>query len=101
MQRAYIEYHPQGFVILAVNATYQDDVSKALNFAEQWNLTFPILFDHDGTVSRLYNVRALPTSYFIDRHGVITEVVIGGPMSEALLRIRMDELISGSSIENQ
>lgn len=44
-------------------------------------------------MSRTYQLRALPTSYFVDRNGVIQEVVIGGPMAEALLRVRVEELL--------
>jgi peroxiredoxin len=95
MQRVFEDYQDQGFTILAINATDQDQVDKARDFADQKGLTFPILFDTDGAVSKLYQVRALPTSFFIDDQGVIKEVVIGGPMSEALLRSRIDELIEG------
>jgi hypothetical protein len=35
----------------------------------------------------------LPSSYFINRDGTIKEVVIGGPMSEALLRTRVAEIL--------
>jgi cytochrome c biogenesis protein CcmG/thiol:disulfide interchange protein DsbE len=37
-------------------------------------------------------VRSLPTSFFVDPDGIIQEVVIGGPMAEALLRIRAESL---------
>ncbi len=93
MQRVYQDYTQRGFVILAVNATNQDDLTSAKNFAAEMGITFPILFDPDGKVGKRYQVSALPTSFFIDPRGVIQEVVIGGPMSEALLRSRVDELL--------
>ncbi len=93
MQKAYEAYQDQGFVILAVNATNQDSRQDAVDFAGQYGLTFPILLDTSGEVSSLYQLRSLPTSFFIDRHGVIQEVVIGGPMSEALLRTRVQQLM--------
>lgn len=40
-----------------------------------------------------YELRSLPSSFFIDRNGIIQEVVIGGPMSEALLRTRIESLL--------
>jgi cytochrome c biogenesis protein CcmG, thiol:disulfide interchange protein DsbE len=40
-------------------------------------------------------VQSLPTSFFIDADGTIREVVVGGPMSEALLRSRVEELLKG------
>ncbi len=93
MQKAYEKYSPQGFTILAVNTTYQDQKSSALDFAAQRGLTFPILFDLDGTVSHQYLVHAMPTSFFIDRQGVIRRVVIGGPMAEGLLRTEIEQML--------
>jgi hypothetical protein len=40
-----------------------------------------------------YQMRSLPTSFFIGRDGVINEVVIGGPMAEALLRTRIENIL--------
>ena len=93
MQNAYEAYQDQGFEILAVNATNQDNQQDAIDFAGQYGLTFLILLDISGEVSGLYQLRSLPTSFFIDRNGVIQEVVIGGPMSEALLRSRVQQLM--------
>jgi peroxiredoxin len=93
MQRVYETYQAQGFTILAVNATLQDQIPSALSFAQEMGLTFPILFDEQGVISTLYQVQALPTSFFIDADGFIQEVVVGGPMSEALLEIRVQQLI--------
>jgi cytochrome c biogenesis protein CcmG, thiol:disulfide interchange protein DsbE len=93
MQRVYEEYQAQGFVILAVNATDQDNLNAANAFVESLGLTFPILLDPSGEVSAAYEVRALPSSFFIDREGIIREVVVGGPMSEALLRIRVQQIL--------
>ena len=93
MEKVYQEYQGQGFVILAINATSQDNPADAINFASQLGLSFPILFDLDGKVNSAYQVRALPTSFFVDRQGIIQEIVVGGPMSEALLRIRIENLL--------
>lgn len=96
MQRVFEAYQAQGFTILAVNATSQDQQTSALDFATEMGLTFPLLFDHQGEVSRQYQVQALPTSFFIDSQGIIREVVVGGPMSEALLEIRVQQLLEYS-----
>lgn len=93
IQKMYDEYKDQGFVVLAVNSTIQDSASEIPIFTGEYNLNFPILLDQLGDVSRLYQVRSLPSSYFINRLGIITEVVIGGPMSEALLRTRIEEAL--------
>ena len=93
MEKVYNEYKDQGFIVLAVNNTFQDNLREIVPFATQYNLTFPILLDETGDTSRAYQVRSLPSSYFINRYGVITEVVIGGPMSETLLRTRIEEAL--------
>lgn len=93
MQRVYEEYKDQGFTILAVNATQQDSQAAALQFAIEKGLTFPILFDLDGSVARNYQMSALPSSFFILPDGTINEVIIGGPMAEALLRVRVEQLL--------
>ena len=95
MEQVYNEYEEQGFVILAINATNQDNPTQALAFANEHSLTFPILLDTDGQAMQNYNVQSLPTSFFIDRAGNINEIVIGGPMAEALLRIRTEQLLVG------
>lgn len=94
MQRVYEEYHAQGFEILAVNSTAQDALGNLGPFITEYELTFPILLDESGSVTRLYRVVSLPTSFFIGRDGVISEVVIGGPMDEALLRARIENLLA-------
>jgi peroxiredoxin len=95
MQLVHEAYSEQGFTILAVNTTYQDDRASALEFIASRGLTFPVLFDVDGSVSRRYLVRSMPTSFFIDSEGIIRRVVIGGPMSEALLRAEAERLLEG------
>jgi len=89
-------YREQGFLVLGVNATNQDDAKAASAFAQQLGLSFPILFDQDGSASRLYQVRSLPSSFLIDADGVIQDVIIGGPMSEALLEIRAQQILEES-----
>jgi peroxiredoxin len=93
LQNAYEKYKDQGLVVLAVNATAQDDPLGIAPFIEEYGLTFPILLDETGDVSRLYQLRSLPSSYFIGRDGRISEVVIGGPMAPALLRTRIEEIL--------
>jgi len=96
-QETYTDYEKQGFVIVAVNATLQDNSTDIATFIEEFGLSFPVVLDTEGTVNQLYQVRSLPTSFFVDKEGVISEVVIGGPIAEALIRSRIEELITNST----
>lgn len=93
IEKMYQEYKDQGFIVLAINMTYQDDPFAVVPFAREFKLTFPILLEETGDVAALYLLRSLPSSYFINRAGIIQEVVIGGPMSEALLRTRIEQIL--------
>jgi len=93
IEKLYGEYKSQGFIVLAINMTYQDDPAEIAPFTEKYDLTFPILLDETGAAASAYQLRSLPTSLFINREGIISEVVIGGPMSEALLRTRIEQIL--------
>lgn len=95
LQNVHDTYQNQGLVVLAINATNQDNLQSAIDFTQKHNLTFPILLDVTGKVSNLYQLRSLPTTFFIDESGIIQEIVIGGPMAEALLRVRAERLLDG------
>jgi cytochrome c biogenesis protein CcmG/thiol:disulfide interchange protein DsbE len=93
IEKMYQEYKDQGFIVLAVDMTYQDDPFAVVPFTKEFGLTFPILLEETGDVAAAYQLRSLPSSFFINRTGIISEVVIGGPMSEALLRTRIEEIL--------
>jgi peroxiredoxin len=93
IQALYEEYKGQGLVVLAVNSTIQDNPLAISPFVQKYGLSFPILLDETGEVSKAYGLRSLPSTFFIRRDGRVNEVVIGGPMSPALLRTRIEEIL--------
>ena len=93
IERVYNEYKEDGFIVLAINMTYQDTPANIEPFIDEYGLTFPILLDTNNSVGSAYQLRSLPSSFFVDRDGMISEVVIGGPMAEALLRTRVEEIL--------
>jgi cytochrome c biogenesis protein CcmG, thiol:disulfide interchange protein DsbE len=94
MQRAYRDYGEE-VIFLAVNSTNQDSLPAVRQFVDALDITFPVLLDDLGTAANTYRISSLPSTYFIGKDGVINEVVIGGPMAEALLRSRIDRLLEG------
>jgi cytochrome c biogenesis protein CcmG, thiol:disulfide interchange protein DsbE len=94
MQKVYADYSGQGLEIVAINATYSDNPANALEFANSLGLTFPIVFDLTCGTANQYRVYSLPTTFFVDRQGIVQEVVVGGPLSEAMLRIRIEQLLN-------
>ena len=93
IEKVYQDYKDLGLVVLGVNTTNQDSEADAATFVRQYGLTFPIPLDRDGSVSVRYALRGLPTTFFIDREGIIRSVVVGGPMSEAVIRSNVEDLL--------
>lgn len=78
------------FVILGVNL--QEDPDWVEEFVDSLGITFPILLDRDGRItSRQYQVSAMPTSFIIDRQGIIY-YRHAGPMSGDFLTAKLAEL---------
>ncbi len=93
IQSVYEEYQGQGFVVLAVNTTHQDNEFDVKDFVAEYNLRFPILLDRSGDVSQQYQLRGLPSTYFIDRRGVIKTVIVGGPMKVTMIRSKIEAML--------
>lgn len=93
IERVYQDLKTEGLVVLAVNTTYQDSESAAAQFVAEYNLSFPVLLDRTGAVANRYQLRGLPSTFFIDRQGVIRSVVVGGPMAESLIRSKVQDLL--------
>jgi len=71
----YDKYPEEEVVIIAVNT--QDNPDSALSYAKADGLKFVIPVDPRGNVANLYNVRGMPTTFFINETGIITSIKIG------------------------
>jgi peroxiredoxin len=91
IQQVYEEYRDEGFTVLAINS--QEQEARVSAFAEPLGLTFPILIDRDGSVFDAYQVAALPTTFFVDRAGVIRGVTTGGFLSRAFFESEIAPLL--------
>ncbi len=69
LQAAYEQYESEGLVILAVNLNEPELAIRS--FQEDYGITFPIVVDKQDRVSRMYDIVPLPTTYFVDRDGIV------------------------------
>ena len=90
IETAYEQYRDQGFTVLAVNL--QEDPRSVAAFMQQYQLTFPALLDLDGQVSRDYQAFSLPSSFFVDKKGVI-RAVYRGPMPRSVIAGTVEQLL--------
>ncbi len=74
-------YRERGLEVIGISVqeTAPDDLAT---YVDRYELHYTIGFDGSGHVFRTYKGFALPTQFFIDRDGVIRQIV-NGPVDEA------------------
>jgi peroxiredoxin len=92
IQATYEARQDEGFVVLAVNHTDTDTVPAMVEFGEELGLTFPLLVDPGSQIQKAYQVRAYPSSFFVDEEGIV-QTVHFGPMTEGQLNGYVDGLL--------
>jgi peroxiredoxin len=75
MENLYEKYGERGFEILAVSGGESRSVVQP--FIENLKLSFPILLDEQFEVHEKYEVSAIPSTYLVDKSGVITHRFFG------------------------
>jgi peroxiredoxin len=80
-------------VVLGINVDVVGK-DKVQAFVRELGLTFPILLDPETVVGKRYRVRALPTSFLIDRDGVLRHREVGyRDWTSAETRYLLDEAL--------
>jgi peroxiredoxin len=67
LDNIYRKYNKMGFTLIGVNV--EPDRKAAESWLKQTPVTFPVLFDTQSQVSKLYNVAGMPSTVFVDRKG--------------------------------
>jgi peroxiredoxin len=75
LDEIFARYEPAGFALLGVNI--DEDSAKAQRLADELGVRFPLLFDDEQSVSRLYDVQAMPMTVMVDRSGKVRSVHYG------------------------
>jgi thiol-disulfide isomerase/thioredoxin len=89
LDQIYKKYNAAGFTLVGVNV--DTDSTDAQKYLSQIPVSFPVLFDKENKVSKLYDVSAMPSTVFIDRQGNVRSLHRGykpGDESEYLNQIR-------------
>jgi cytochrome c biogenesis protein CcmG/thiol:disulfide interchange protein DsbE len=90
-------YRDQGLAVVAINVQQSEGQIQA--FVEEMGLTFPVLPDSYGSVSKRYLIKSLPTTFIIERTGTIREIVVGGPLARAYLASAVEPLLKNEEGE--
>ena len=81
LERLWRQDRNRGLVVLGVDSN--DSRGDARRFVHVHDLTYPVVFDHDGRVaSNRYAVANLPATYVLNSKGKVVGGQILGPVSE-------------------
>ena len=72
LQKLYDKYKGRGLMVVGVSV--DQDAANVGPFVKQLHLTFPIAHDKGHSVADRYRPPRMPSSYVVDRHGVIRYV---------------------------
>jgi len=74
LEDIYKKYKPMGFTMLAVNVEPDSKEAEAWLAKLPKPVTFPVAYDVDSKVSKLYKVETMPSTVFVDRKGNVRVV---------------------------
>lgn len=78
LEEAYKKYHDSGLEIMAVFSEKEaDKVKWAKDWFQENNLEFGLVSDEFGIVKKRFEIEEYPTSYIVNRKGVIVKKVTG------------------------
>lgn len=72
MERLHRDYRAAGLEVIAINV--DEKPADARRFLKRFPVGFPLLADPKGEIATLYDVQDMPSSYLIDRRGIVRVV---------------------------
>jgi thiol-disulfide isomerase/thioredoxin len=80
LEEAWKTLEDEGVVFLGVN-TRRDQRAAAIAFLEEFEVTYPSIYDPDSNIAYAYGVRVMPATFVIDPDGKIAAQILGAVRS--------------------
>ena len=92
LEAAHKYYQPRGDVLF-LGIDYVDTEPEALEYLEEFQITYPNGPDLKTKISQAYRIRGVPETYIIDQDGIISHVQIGPFRSLEEIKSLIDPLL--------
>lgn len=90
-------YGKEGFTVIAINL--DESREKANKFLKQIPANFDVAFDPRGRTAEAYQVKAMPSSYLVDKNGNLVHANLGfRGTDEDKLEIKIRDLLKKSTV---
>jgi cytochrome c biogenesis protein CcmG/thiol:disulfide interchange protein DsbE len=90
MERIWQEYGDANVLVIGID--YLDTESKALDFIQRFDLSYPIGPDIGTDISETFNISGVPETFLLDKKGYIAEQITGPADYDQLCQI-IEELL--------
>ena len=100
MNKMQAVYGKKGFKVIAINL--DESRNNADKFLKQVPADFDVAFDPRGDTAESYKVRAMPSSYIIDKHGNLVHANLGfRGNDEEKLEIKIRNLVQQTTVASK
>ena len=101
-ERLHQDFAAQGLTVLGVN--FREETSIIQRYAKTLGLTFPLVLDPQGEISRSYGVIGLPTTFLVGRDGRPVALAVGPRVWEsqearALMQVLLAESVAKKDVQ--
>ena len=77
MEALYHSHQKKHLEILAVSIDTAQAQEKVRSYVEDFGFQFPILLDPRLDANQLYQIRVVPSSFLIDKKGILRHIILG------------------------
>ena len=100
MNKMQSQYGKEGFKVIAINL--DESRENANKFLKQIPAHFDVAFDPHGNTAKSFQVKAMPSSYIINKHGKIVHANLGfRAKDEKKLEGKIKSLVSQSTVASR
>ena len=93
-------YGSEGFIVIAINL--DESRTKADKFLQQIPANFDVAFDPQGNTAEAYKIKAMPSSYLIDKNGNVVHANLGFRSNdEDKLETKIKKLVRQSTVASR
>lgn len=88
LEPVYQKYRNRGLAVIAVNV--HQDREAAQRFIDKLNISYEVVLDTQGKTAARYQVIGIPTTYIIDRKGLVRTKIAGESTAELFEKAMRD-----------